>query len=80
MILVHHNAVMVLATSVTAATWVLAVFANAAMACADVPALLPVLLQPCAQPAALSSAYPDNIVIRSMLDNSIVSIWWYNDC
>ena len=52
MVLVHHNAVVVLATSVTATTWMLPVLANAAMASADVPALLPVLLEPCRQPAA----------------------------
>jgi hypothetical protein len=43
-VLVHVNPVVVLTTGVTATTWMLAVLANAAMAGADVPTLLPVLL------------------------------------
>jgi hypothetical protein len=47
MVLVHHNPVVVLATSVTATTGVLPVLAHAAMAGADVTALLAVLAQAC---------------------------------
>jgi hypothetical protein len=47
MVLVHHNAVMVLATSIAAATWMLAVLANATVASRDVAALLAVGLQAC---------------------------------
>lgn len=47
MVLVKVNPVVVLATGVTAASWMLAVLANAAVACADVPALLAVVLEPC---------------------------------
>ena len=46
-IFVHHNPVVVLPASVAAPAGVLAVLANAAMACADVPPLLAVLAQPC---------------------------------
>lgn len=45
MVLVHHNAVVVLATSVTATTRVLPVLADAAMAGRHVPTLLPVLAE-----------------------------------
>ena len=48
MVLVHVNPVVVLTTGVTATSWMLTVLANAAMAGADVPALLPVLLEACA--------------------------------
>ena len=47
MVLVHHDAVVVLATCITAATGVLAVLANTAMASTDVATLLAVLAQPC---------------------------------
>lgn len=46
-VLVEHDAVVVLATRVTAASRVLPVLANAAMPSADVPALLAVLAQAC---------------------------------
>jgi hypothetical protein len=46
MVLIHHNAVVVLATSVTAARRVAAVLANAAMAGRNVSALLAVLVKP----------------------------------
>jgi hypothetical protein len=49
MVLVKHDTVVVLATSVTAASWVLPVLADAAMTCADMTALLAVLPQPCTQ-------------------------------
>jgi len=45
MVLVHHDAVVVLATSVTAARRMLAVLANAAMAGTDVTTLLAVLVE-----------------------------------
>jgi hypothetical protein len=46
-ILVHHDSVVMLPTSVTTAARVLPVLPHAPMAGADVPALLPVLPQPC---------------------------------
>jgi hypothetical protein len=49
MILVHHDAVMVLSTSVTTTTRMLSVLADAPMSCTDVSALLAVLLQVCNQ-------------------------------
>jgi hypothetical protein len=48
-VLVHHDAVVVLATSVAAPARVLAVLADAAVPSADVPPLLAVLTQPCAR-------------------------------
>lgn len=48
-VLVHHDAVVVLATGVTATGRMLAVLANAAMAGADVTAVLAVVSEPCAQ-------------------------------
>ena len=45
--LVHHDPVVVLATSVTAAAGMLSVLAHATMAGTDVPALLTVLLESC---------------------------------
>lgn len=47
MVLVKEDAVMVLATSITATTRVLAVLANATMAGTDVTTLFAVLPQPC---------------------------------
>ena len=47
MVLVHHDAVVVLATGVTAAARVLAVLADAAVARGDVAALLAVLAEAC---------------------------------
>lgn len=47
-VLVHHDAVVVHATGVTATSWVLPVLANTTMAGTDVAPLLPVLLQVCA--------------------------------
>ena len=47
MVLVHHDAVVVLATGVTAAAGMLAVLADTAMAGADVAALLAVLAKAC---------------------------------
>ncbi len=48
-VLVHHDAVVVLTTSVAAPARVLAVLADAAVPSADVPPLLAVLTQPCAR-------------------------------
>ena len=45
--LVHHDPVVVLATSVTATAGMLAVLAHATMAGADVTTLFAVLLEPC---------------------------------
>lgn len=47
MVLVKHDAVVVLSTSITATTWVLAVLANTTMASTDVTTLLAVLPQSC---------------------------------
>jgi hypothetical protein len=47
MVLIHHDAVVMLATSVTAASRVLPVLANAAVAGTDVSALLAVLPKTC---------------------------------
>lgn len=47
MVLVHHDAVVVLTTSVTATARMLPMLADAAMTGTDVAPLLPVLLQVC---------------------------------
>lgn len=47
MVLVHHDAVVVLATGVSATARMLPVLADATMAGTHVPPLLPVLLQVC---------------------------------
>jgi hypothetical protein len=52
-VLVKHDTVVVLATSVTAAAWVLPVLADAAMTSADMTALLAVLPQPCTQQSGM---------------------------
>lgn len=57
-VVVKHDAVVVLSTGVTASTRMLAVLANAAMAGTDVPALLAVLPEACAQERRLSAAAP----------------------
>ena len=49
MVLVKQDAVVVLATSITATARVLAVLANAAVAGTDVTALLAVLPEPCSR-------------------------------
>lgn len=48
-VLVEHDAVVVLATGISATSWVLPVLANTAMTGADVPALLAVLAQACTE-------------------------------
>jgi hypothetical protein len=47
MVLVKQDAVVVLATSISAASWMLAVLANTTVASADVTTLLAVLPEPC---------------------------------
>lgn len=47
MVLVKHDAVVVLATSISATTRVLAVLANTTVASTDVATLLAVAVQPC---------------------------------
>jgi hypothetical protein len=49
MVLVHHNPVVVLSTSVTTTSRMLAVLAHTTVTGADVTALLAVLLQTCRQ-------------------------------
>ena len=46
-VLVKHDSVVVLATSIATASWVLPVLADTAVPCTDVPPLLAVLGQPC---------------------------------
>ena len=47
MVLVHHNPVMVLSTSISTSSRMLPVLSNTSMTSTDVPALLPVLPQTC---------------------------------
>lgn len=47
MVLVHHDSVVVLTTSISASSWMLPVLADTAMSSADVTTLLPVLPETC---------------------------------
>jgi hypothetical protein len=57
MVLVKQDAVVVLATSISATSWMLAVLANATVAGTDVTTLLAVLPEPCRRENTSKSAH-----------------------
>jgi hypothetical protein len=64
MVLVKHDTVVVLATSISATTWMLAVLANTTVASADVTTLLAVLPETCGRQQSSSSAHRGTAELR----------------
>jgi len=67
-VLVKHDAVVVLATSISATSWVLAVLADTTVASADVTTLLAVLPEPCR--LSNSSIQPSSTIAVAVLHRS----------
>ena len=57
MVLVKHDPVVMLATSISSSSWMLSVLADTTVSSTDVTTLLPVLMQPCPE------SQPDQIQI-----------------